>query len=211
WRDAVAGVSSVAAMTCRVLEAAERLGGESQVVMLRAGLACSRIIREDMGLYDTTHGDLYERLATAVCGDGEWRAARYRVPGAQAFHEWQRQERQRGPDLEAGLIRTVVTEIYNYGEFELVAPLFRRWLGHVPGVAAPDQALEYLVAHLGDTESRHFLSIVEAHRLYCQALGTPLDYARVQLRCEEFLDRVGAKYAALSEAVIEPDLAPVGS
>lgn len=203
WRDTHLTSSSVAGIGCRLLLLAEDANADNGASLSEAAARNARIIHEDLGLCGETHADLYARLATAVCDGDEWGLRRNRVPSAFEFRKWVHHERVSAQDLQDGILTTIASEIYNHGEYSMIAPLFRRWLERDLGFS-PSEAkrkLAYIFVHTGDTESGHFLFGIETLKHYCCGVGLNVDYDRVSDRCAEYLRRIGVAFTGIDARI----------
>lgn len=203
WRDTHLTSGSVAGIGCRLMLLAEREYPENGVAFFEAAARNARIIHEDLGLCGETHADLYERLATAVCDGDEWELRRNRVPSAFAFRKWVHRERVSAEDMQDGILTTIASEIYNHGEYSMIAPMFQRWLEGALGFSPREarRKLAYIMVHTGDTESDHFLFGIETLKHYCRGAGLEVDYERVSARCAEYLRRVGAAFDGIEARI----------
>lgn len=110
---------------------------------------------------------------------------------------------QTARDLQDGLLTTIASEIYNHGEYSMVAPMFKRWLeehlGFEPRKAQRDVA--YIVVHTGETESGHFVFGMNALKHYCLGIDKDVDYQRIEQKCAEYLSRVERAFEGMSAAL----------
>jgi len=203
WRDTHLSAGSVAGMTCRLLALAEKAGAERSHSFKEAAGQTARIIHEDLGLCGETHAELYNRLATSVCDGDEWELRRNRVPSAFEFRNWVHHQRVVARDLQEGLLTTIASEIYNHGEYSMLAPMFNHWLeerlAFEPEKVQRDIA--YIAVHTGGTESGHFMYGMHALRHYCEGAGIAVHYPRIEQKCTEYLSRVGRAFEGIAAAL----------
>ena len=202
-RDTHLTSGSVAGIGCRLMLLAEQANSEIGAAFFEAAARNARIIHEDLGLCGETHADLYARLATAVCDGDEWELRRNRVPSAFQFRKWVHHERVSAEDMQDGILTTIASEIYNHGEYSMIAPMFQRWLERELGFSPAEarRKLAYIVVHTGDTESGHFLFGIETLKHYCRGAGLEVDYERLSARCAEYLRRVGDAFDGIEARI----------
>lgn len=96
--------------------------------------------------------------------------------------------RQNGEDLCRAITLSLPEELYNYGEFTLINPLFINWYKHILNLSdkARKDGLQFITVHLGSTESHHFAAAVAGLEDYCKALNTKLD-AKLLYECNHKL------------------------
>jgi hypothetical protein len=203
WRNPSVGSASVAGLTVRILAEAEEAQGEAREALFLSAAYVARITGEDLGLFSDTHGALYARMAEALCDSDEWQRAQYGIPTASDYQTWVRTQRRLGPDIVEALMLSIVAEIYNYGEFTVIAPKFQKWLQSMGrDKQRRNHELEFVTAHVGNTESGHFLYAVRALEQYCRGTGAQLDMERFAQCCTSYLEGVGASYATITSALL---------
>lgn len=211
WRNPSVGSASVAGLTVRILAEAEAAQGEAREALFLSAAYVARITGEDLGLFSDTHGALYARMADALCESDAWQRAQYTIPTASDYQTWVRTQRRLGPDIVEALMLSIVAEIYNYGEFTVIAPKFQKWLqsmGH--DKQRRNHELEFVIAHVGNTESGHFLYAVRALEQYCRGTGATFDRERFARCCASYLAGVGESFATiLSALLVTAESAPV--
>ena len=205
WRNPMMGSASVAGLCVRLLHLADEAQGPAREALFEAAACYGHIISEDMGLFSDTHGELYARFARALCGSDRWNQPEHAVEEASRFQTWIRHVRRRGDSIPDAMALTLAAEIYNYGEFTVIAPLLKKWMVGPLGWPDPEarRELEFVTAHVGDTERDHFLHSVRALELYARATGTGDLAATIGARCGEYLREVGNAYQALSGALLD--------
>lgn len=181
WGDLRQTAASVSGLVCRLLRlASEEKDTEKQRLYFLAGAATSGINYEDFGLDGgTLHAELFYRFITAVCGDDRWQSRQYRFPESYELREWVYHQRLM-EDIQDGLMTTVITELYNHGEFNMIAPILPGWLEETLGISSDRAAhdFQYIFAHAEEVESGHFNHGIVALQYYCKATERPLDYEK---------------------------------
>lgn len=201
WRDTHLTATSVAAMACRLLSLAEAAADKDATWFEASASETAKIIHEDLGLLGYPHAELYDRLATSVCGADEWGLCRNRVSSAFEFRKWVHHQRVVARDVQEGLLTTIASEIYNHGQYSAIAPLFQHWLEETLQLEEKQvqSAMAYIMVHTGDTESGHFMYGMKALSHYCRGAQVPVDYSRIEGRCAEYLSRAAKAFDGIAE------------
>lgn len=204
WRHPLRGASSIAGLSCRLSAAATAVDGDRRAAFFMATAGCAEIIAEDMGVPGIRHDDMFYRLATAICGSDEWQSKVHTVEPIIDFHAWVNYLRRHHKDLLEGVLTTIASEIYNHGEFCMIAPMFERWMTEELGMPRKDVRpnLAFILVHTGSTESDHFMKAIDVFDHYNVAAGLAPSYDRLEARCVEYLTRIGDAYE-----ILEADIA----
>ncbi|MCC4607761.1 hypothetical protein LL967_07735 [Xanthomonas campestris pv. zinniae] len=201
WRSPGIGSASFCALAFRVLEQAEHASQDRQVLLLRTAARVSEVSREDVGIGTTNHQLLYDRFATGLTGDDQWRLDRYRMPGAKAYLNASRRYRENGEDLGVAIIRSLPEELYNHGEFAYATPCFVAWrrdrLGR--GQEGIKEDLQFLHDHLGTTESGHFAALVRGMEDYFAAAQREPDWQLLYQASRQLIENMATHYDLLMQ------------
>ncbi|SDT02153.1 hypothetical protein SAMN05216598_3652 [Pseudomonas asplenii] len=197
WRSPDGAAHAVASIIVRLLQLSESVPEpESKLALLEAARHCGEIIVEDVGLGEMHghphHSKLYQRMATTICGSDDWRLQdRYLNPITKEFSAWVGEKRPLAPDLTEALEMMALTELFNTGEYNVMTPLWKRWLRESRGYPAGEthRIAAFLSVHCGSVEARHFCHATDALALYCQATGQSINYRRIAALSNEYVVR----------------------
>ena len=210
WRSPNGASDAVASLGIRLsqLGVAESQP-EARDNYFRAAAACGEIIEDDVGLGRMQgrehHARLYERLASAVCGDDAWKLDEALVPETKNFSSWVGKKRPLAEDLGEGLEMMMMTEIFNTGEYNFMYPLFRPWLKDTLGFSeeAARRDTLFLFVHTGEVEADHFKHSVDAIHRYHDARGESPNYERIQQLAHEYVERARQHFRELRSVLEE--------
>lgn len=197
WRSPDGAAHAVASIIVRILQLSESTPVvQSRLQLLEAARHCGEIIVEDVGLGEMHnhphHSKLYQRMATAICGSDDWRLQdRYLNPITKEFSTWVGEKRPLAPDLTEALEMMALTELFNTGEYNVMTPLWKRWLRESRGFAAGEthRVAAFLSVHCGSVEARHFRHATDALALYTQATAQSVNYRRIAALSNDYVVR----------------------
>ncbi|QXI26707.1 hypothetical protein [Pseudomonas vanderleydeniana] len=197
WRSPDGAAHAVASIIVRLLQLSESVREpQARLALLEAARHCGEIIVEDVGLGEMHghphHSKLYQRMATTICGSDDWRLQdRYLNPITKEFSAWVGEKRPLAPDLTEALEMMALTELFNTGEYNVMTPLWKRWLRESRGYSAGEthRIAAFLSVHCGSVEARHFRHATDALALYCQATGQSINYRRIAALSNEYVIR----------------------
>ena len=174
-------------------EEAERLIG--------ALVSLHRIADEDLGVGNgLLHADLFYSMATTLCGDDAWQSKQYLTAEAAAFKHWKDRCALVDDDLVAGLLTTVVHEIYTHGEVEFLWPLFEGWLAGSGWTEwQRERTLQWVTVHCGGTELEHFGHAVDALSFYAGGLQELTERGDVATTVASYLDHKSLAMTSIVE------------
>ena len=212
WRRPTVEALSFCALTCRLLEEAGACarGASAQRDLFLSAARIAEVSNEDTGLSGPPHGELYQRMATAFCGNDAWKLDRYDLPAVTEHMASLCAGRAREMDMTGALMASLADELYSYGEFTFIAPLFERWHGRIAGLdgGARDRHLSFVLAHVGAVESGHFAAMTEGLVHYCRAHGTVPDGDALGRRARDYLRGTAVSYDRLLAAMDASDEPP---
>ncbi|MDR3932891.1 MAG: hypothetical protein Q3X61_07020 [Escherichia sp.] len=196
WRSPDGAAHAVSAIIVRLLQESEPMSDDNRLNMLEAARHCGEIIVEDVGLGEMRahlhHSKLYHRMASAICGSDNWRLQdRFLDPLTTEFSAWVGQKRPLAQDLTEAIEMMMLTELFNTGEYNLMTPMWKRWLQEVRGHSSAEASriATFLSAHCGRVEARHFQHATEALCLYTAATGQQINYQRIENLSREYVAR----------------------
>jgi hypothetical protein len=206
WRSPGLGSASFCALSFRILKLADQ-AQQADVKNLLYGCATriSEIACEDVGIGTINHQTLYEQFALEISGDDKWKQDKYYITGIKDFLTEARLYRQNGENITYGLILSLPEELYNYGEFTFIAPLFIHWHKNVLNMSSKNRKsdLKFIYDHLGNTESRHFSSVIRGFEDYCNAMGSKPDWTSVYQCNKNLIENMADYYKNLMCAIVE--------
>lgn len=210
WRRPTVAALSFCAVTCRLLEEASARDAGAQRDLFLSAARIAEVSNEDTGLSGPPHGELYQRMATAFCGNDAWKLDRYGLPAVTEHMTGLCEGRERALDMTSTLMVSLADELYSYGEFNVIAPLFERWHGRIAGLdgGARDHHLEFVFVHVGAVESGHFAAMTEGLVHYCRAHGTVPDGDALGRRTRDYLRGTAVSYDRLLAAMEASTKAP---
>jgi len=197
WRSPDGAAHAVSSIIVRLLQLSESMPDTAaKLALLDAARHCGEIIVEDVGLGEMHghphHSKLYQRMASVICGSDDWRLQdRYLNPITKEFSAWVGEKRPLAPDLTEALEMMALTELFNTGEYNVMTPLWKRWLRESRGYPAGEthRIAAFLSVHCGSVEARHFRHATDALVLYCQATGQSVNYRRIAALSNEYVVR----------------------
>lgn len=164
------------------------------------------VIADDMGTFGLPHRVLFARFADTICAPGSWQQDSARVPECTSFRNYLHDANTRQP-LEIATMVTAAAELWNVGEYTMFAHHVRPWLEHGfdLGKRAAAQAATYVQAHTGETELKHFRSVVAARELLSRERGEifvpALAAAQAGSVVTRYLQALGDAYTGLYTAL----------
>ncbi len=168
--------------------------------LLNAAIEIGEVISEDTGIEGPTHQELFEYFAHAVVGKGQWRQEKYAMPKCREFRKFIREQRLNAP-IEQSILITMAPELWNTGEYTYLNLLIRPWLRdhhHRPADKIEDIAA-YIHVHAGETESDHFLHVINAWDSYCLASHQFKDLNKLTNVVENYFHHLGAAFKELED------------
>ena len=214
WRSPEGAANAVSSIIVRILqESSEMSHVEDKLKMLDAAWNCGEIIVEDVGLgelhHHPHHSKLYYRMASDICGSDDWRLQdRFLDPVTKEFSAWVEKKRPLAPDLMEALEMLIMTEIFNTGEYNLMAPMWRQCLREHYGYTAlqANKTTTFLSVHCGDVEARHFRHAANALTLYAAATGQEINFERIRNLSHEYVTRA-CEHLGKMASVLKRELA----
>jgi len=172
--------------------------------LFQAIASLHRISDEDLGVGNgLLHWDLFYRMATSICEADDWQSSRYLTAEAEAFKRWKDTQSLKEPDLMAGLLTTLIHEIYTHGEVEYIEPMFHRWLSVNSNFdeAERKRNLFWITAHCNGTETAHFGHAQDATTYYCSAHGIDLAAYDMEAVFRDYLQRKARAMESISQVI----------
>ena len=205
WQETNNSASSVAGQGCRITLAAKQRPEQDQLAYYRIVDNLQRIVDEDLGAHgEAMHGELYYRMATAICGDDLWMSKKYSSEPAREFRAFMLARRLRDRSLLNGLLFTLIHEVFTHGEVELIHPMFQDWLPtrlDIPKKNA-GKILAWITVHTGGLEAEHFGHAASAVLDYSRASGEPIDPAAAKELFKTYLRNKAAVMAELLHSLL---------
>jgi hypothetical protein len=191
-------------MIIRLHRRAREAEGAARLLFFEAAAEIGEVIPEDTGVDDAPHHELFAHFANFLVGDDRWQLDRYSVPGCER-HRRELKEKRLSGDLEDAILLTAASENWNSGEFTYLEPMAKRWMTDVLGHSAQlaTRGLAYVSHHSGKTELGHFLHVLKAWDLYCQAAGIVPDVGRARVALETNLAGVSAAFSSLENVLVQ--------
>jgi hypothetical protein len=169
WSATHGTVIYVGGMIIRILREAQAASDRKRDLLFSVAHETAEVIPEDTGVDDIPHHELFSRFGEAVVGDDRWKLNQYSNPECDHFRNLMKHRRLQGP-IDEALLFTAASEHWNTGEFEYFNSVLPVDMDSLPGTR-PIVGLDrdYLSHHCGDTELGHFLHMIRAWTLYCEA------------------------------------------
>lgn len=160
------------------------------------------VIADDIGANGKPHRDMFATFANALCEPNGWRNPDNAVSSCTDFRRYLHQARVKAPEAEA-ILTTAASEIWNVGEYTVLAEKFLPWMQNKMGLSLPEakKANAYVQVHAGQTELDHFLCAIDAWDKLAShtKIAQPVDMAGQVMH--RYLQEIGKAYGDLADAI----------
>jgi hypothetical protein len=207
WHSTHLKMLPIYGLTCRLQKQALTTTGERQLHYFIAAAHNAETSYEDLSVEMPewrTHSQLFEELASSICGTEAWKLSEYCVPEADEFRQWLYSRMVFG-DIDVGLFTNMFSEIYNHGEYSHALAPFQNLMKTHYGIAdaRAEELSLYIECHVeSDVEEDHFNCMVKALNHYNQAAGRSTDYNKAEQLFCEYLSRSAKVMQAIEQRLV---------
>ncbi len=192
WHSTHLKMLPIYGLSCRMQKLAMDADEPQRSQLFMAAAHNAETSYEDLNLeaeYPFTHTELYDQLAYSICGSDAWRQDQYCLKQAGEFRRWIYQTMV-SDSIGMGLLCNLFSEIYNHGEYACAEVPFGELLQkHYQHSEEEAHKLSlYIRCHVDDNvEEEHFNCVLGSLKLYNQATGQQIDYAKAEQLFRQYL------------------------
>ncbi|MGC5700448.1 hypothetical protein J4P02_09600 [Pseudomonas sp. NFXW11] len=165
---------------------------ESAAALYRACGSLQRITDEELGASgNTPYPELFDNMASTICGSDQWRLKANSQPSAQMFRYWIEARCLRDRDLSQGLLLSLIHRIYSHGEARFIGPLYRQWLTRDLGmpVAVAWATVAWAKVQAEVAPNQHYVHALEALAGYADAMSCSINQHAAREIFVQYLQR----------------------